>query len=55
MFQQTVMSLTTSAKRDNYFNSFNYHLVNYFSLASFMAAWAAARRATGTRNGEQLT
>ncbi len=27
----------------------------YFSLASLMAAWAAARRATGTRKGEQLT
>jgi hypothetical protein len=33
-------------------------LVNYFFAPAFfssMAAWAAARRAMGTRNGEQLT
>ena len=29
--------------------------VFYFPLSSSIAAWAAARRATGTRNGEQLT
>ena len=27
----------------------------YFFLPALIAAWAAARRAIGTRNGEQLT
>ena len=30
-------------------------MTNYLALSSSIAAWAAARRATGTRNGEQLT
>ena len=29
--------------------------LTYLALSSSIAAWAAARRATGTRNGEQLT
>jgi hypothetical protein len=28
---------------------------NYFFMPALIAAWAAARRAIGTRNGEQLT
>ena len=32
----------------------DYFLV-FFAASSSNAAWAAARRATGTRNGEQLT
>ena len=41
--------------------AFEFSETNYFFFAIFalrfssMAAWAAARRATGTRNGEQLT
>ncbi len=27
----------------------------YLAVCAFRAAWAAAKRATGTRNGEQLT
>ena len=30
-------------------------MVVYFALSALIAAWAAARRAIGTRNGEQLT
>ena len=43
----------TSPSRDSLRNAAGKFI--YFFLPALMAAWAAARRAMGTRNGEQLT